>query len=145
MEQFDHLEVAQEAATILKAGDTNKAAAFLRQVASDLGGIQAFAADLRKEKDFYAQELGLPVADIEWMACILEGNTPDADAVALELKAKIATLAALEAFSLMAKKAGVEPKVIMKAVFADPDGNTARYFNDLVQTAMREVPKLLAV
>lgn len=74
MEQFDHLEVAQEAATILKAGDTNKAASFLRKVASDFGGVQAFAADLREEKEFYAEQLSLPVADIEWMACTLEGN-----------------------------------------------------------------------
>jgi hypothetical protein len=62
----------------------------------------------------------------------------------LELKANIATLAALEALELMAKKAGVEPKVIMDTVVADPEGNTARYFSYLVQTAMREVPKLLA-
>lgn len=62
----------------------------------------------------------------------------------MELKANIATLAALEALELMAKKAGVEPKVIMDTVVADPEGNTARYFSDLVQIAMREVPKLLA-
>jgi hypothetical protein len=61
-----------------------------------------------------------------------------------ELKANIATLAALEALALMAKKASVEPNVIMDAIFADPEGNTARYFSDLVQVAMREVPKLLA-
>ena len=64
--------------------------------------------------------------------------------MSLELKANIATLAALEALALMAKKAGVEPKVIMDAVVADPEGNTARYFNDLVQVALREVPRLLA-
>ncbi|MEE5177136.1 hypothetical protein V2K54_25835 [Pseudomonas alliivorans] len=64
--------------------------------------------------------------------------------MSLELKANIATLAALEALDLMAKKAGVEPKVIMDTVVADPEGNTARYFCDLVQTALREVPKLLA-
>lgn len=64
--------------------------------------------------------------------------------MSLELKANIATLAALEALDLMAKKAGVEPKAIMDAVVADPEGNTARYFRDLVQTALREVPKLLA-
>lgn len=78
MEQFDHLEVAQEVAAILKSGstiaNTNRAAAFLRKVATDFSGAPAFAADLRKEKDFYAQELDLPVADIEWMACTLEGN-----------------------------------------------------------------------
>lgn len=62
----------------------------------------------------------------------------------LELKAKIATLAALEALDLMAKKAGVEPKVILDVVIADPEHNTARYFKDLVQIALREVPKLLA-
>ncbi|MBX8557154.1 hypothetical protein K5D56_22060 [Pseudomonas cichorii] len=62
----------------------------------------------------------------------------------MEFKANIATLAALEALELMAKKAGVEPKVIMDTVVADPEGNTARYFSDLVQIAMREVPKLLA-
>jgi len=68
----------------------------------------------------------------------------------LELKAKIATLAALEALEalealdLMAKKAGVEPKVILDVVIADPEHNTARYFKDLVQIALREVPKLLA-
>ena len=62
----------------------------------------------------------------------------------LELKANIATLAALEALELMAKKAGVDPKVIMDTVVADPEGNTARYFSNLVKTAMREVPKLLA-
>lgn len=45
---------------------------------------------------------------------------------------------------MMAKKAGVEPTTVMDAVVADPEGNTARYFRDLVQTAMREVPKLLA-
>jgi hypothetical protein len=61
-----------------------------------------------------------------------------------ELKANIATLAALEALELMARKADVEPKVIMDAVLADPEGNTARYFSALVQTALREVPKLLA-
>ena len=64
--------------------------------------------------------------------------------MSLELKANIATLAALEALALMAKKASVEPKVIMDAIVADPEGNTARYFSDLVQVAMREVPKLLA-
>lgn len=62
----------------------------------------------------------------------------------LELRASIATLAALEALSLMAKKAGVEPNVIMDAIDADPEGRTARYFSDLVLIAMREVPKLLA-
>lgn len=62
----------------------------------------------------------------------------------LELKANIATLAALKALDLMAKKAGVEPKVIMDAIVADPEGNTARFFSDLVLIAMREVPKLLA-
>ncbi|MDH4603715.1 MULTISPECIES: hypothetical protein [Pseudomonas] len=61
-----------------------------------------------------------------------------------ELKANIATLAALEALELMAKKSDVEPKVIMDAVLADPEGNTARYFSALIQTALREVPKLLA-
>ena len=45
---------------------------------------------------------------------------------------------------MMPKKAGVEPKVIMDAFVADPESNTARYFNDLVLIAMREVPKLLA-
>lgn len=64
--------------------------------------------------------------------------------MSLELKANIATLAALEALDLMAKKAGVEPKVIMDTVVADPEGNTARYFCDLVEIALREVPKLLA-
>ena len=64
--------------------------------------------------------------------------------MSLELKANIATLAALEALDLMAKKAGVEPKVIMDTVVADPGGNTARYFCDLVEIALREVPKLLA-
>ncbi|NWD57459.1 hypothetical protein HX878_22300 [Pseudomonas veronii] len=62
----------------------------------------------------------------------------------LELKANIATLAALEALDQMAKKAGVEPKIIMDAIIADPEGNTARYFGDLVLIAMHEVPKLLA-
>ncbi len=68
----------------------------------------------------------------------LEGKTMN-----IELKARVATLAAFEAATLMAKKAGVEPKLIMEAVFADPEGNTARYFNTLVHAAMREVPKLL--
>lgn len=62
----------------------------------------------------------------------------------LELKVNIATLVALEALDLMAKKAGVAPNVIMDAIVADPEGNTARYFSDLVLIAMREVPKLLA-
>lgn len=62
----------------------------------------------------------------------------------LELKANISVVAALEAVELMAKKAGVEPKVIMDTVIADPEGNTARYFSDLVQVALREVPKMLA-
>ncbi|MDH4602410.1 MULTISPECIES: hypothetical protein [Pseudomonas syringae group] len=61
----------------------------------------------------------------------------------LDLKINIATLAALEALSLMAKKAGVEPVVILETIVDDPSGNTARYFNNLVQVAMREVPKLL--
>lgn len=64
--------------------------------------------------------------------------------MSLELQAKIATLAAMEALSLMTKKAGVEPKAIMDVIVADPEGNTARYFKGLVQTAMREVPTLLA-
>jgi hypothetical protein len=63
----------------------------------------------------------------------------------LELKVKIATWAALEGLTIMAKKAGVEPKAIMDAVVADPEGNTARYLKVLVQSAMREAPKLLEV
>lgn len=61
-----------------------------------------------------------------------------------ELMANIAALATCEALELMAKKAGVEPKAIMEAIAADPEGNTARYFKGLVQAAMREVPKMLA-
>jgi hypothetical protein len=87
MEQFDHLEVAQEVAAILKSGgtiaNTQKAAALLRKIASDFSGAPAFAADLRKEKDFYALELDLPMGDIEWMACILEGNAMKGKAMAL--------------------------------------------------------------
>ncbi|EPR5023073.1 hypothetical protein ACU6C7_006121 [Pseudomonas aeruginosa] len=60
-----------------------------------------------------------------------------------ELKARIAMLAAFEAASLMAEKAGVEPKAIMETVLADPEGNVGCYFNALVHAAMREVPKLL--
>lgn len=56
----------------------------------------------------------------------------------------IATVAAFEALNLMAKKADTTPAVILEAIIADPDGNTARYFNTLVQVAVREVPKLLA-
>jgi hypothetical protein len=61
-----------------------------------------------------------------------------------ELKANIATLAAFEALAMMAKKAGVHPETIMDAVVADPEGNTARYFKNLVQAAMREIPKLFS-
>lgn len=62
----------------------------------------------------------------------------------IELTAKIAALATMEALDLMSKKAGVEPKVIMDTIVADPEGNTARYFKGLLDVAMREVPKLLA-
>ncbi|WP_324729610.1 hypothetical protein [Pseudomonas chlororaphis] len=62
----------------------------------------------------------------------------------LELKANIATLAAMEALALMAKKSGADAKEIMDVIVADPEGNTARYFTGLVQSALREVPKLLA-
>lgn len=69
---------------------------------------------------------------------------PEGSTMSLEVKANIAILAALEALSLMSKKSGVEPKTIMDAILADPEGNTARYFSELVLIAMREVPKLLA-
>jgi len=71
-------------------------------------------------------------------------NAPEGKPMNLELKANIATLAALEALDLMAKKAGVEPKVIMETIVADQESNTARYFSDLVLIAMREVTNLLA-
>lgn len=63
--------------------------------------------------------------------------------MSLKLQAHIATVAAFEALDLMAKKASVEPTVILDTILADPDGNTARYFNTLVQAALREVPAML--
>ncbi|WP_153785311.1 hypothetical protein [Pseudomonas sp. EMN2] len=63
--------------------------------------------------------------------------------MSIELRLHIAALAAAEALSLMAKKAGVQPKDILDVVLADPEGNTARYFGDLVKVAIREVPALL--
>lgn len=65
--------------------------------------------------------------------------------MSLELKANIAMVAALEALELMAKKAGTAPNEIMAVIAADPEGNTARYFSDLVHIALREVPNLLTV
>ena len=80
MEQFDYLEAAKEAASILKEGngisDVFKATAFLRKVAEDFGGAPAFVGDLRQEADFYSEQVGLPVTDIEWMASILEAEPP---------------------------------------------------------------------
>lgn len=61
-----------------------------------------------------------------------------------ELHVKIAAVAAAEALILMASKAGVQPKDVMDVVLADPEGNTARYFSDLVGVAIREVPALLS-
>lgn len=60
-----------------------------------------------------------------------------------DLKTNITIFVVLEALDLMAKKAGVKPTVIMDAIVADPEGNTARYFNELVQVGVEEVPKLL--
>lgn len=62
----------------------------------------------------------------------------------LELQVHIATVIAVEALTLMAKKAGVQPKDILDSVMADPEGRTARYFEGLFKVAIREVPALLA-
>lgn len=61
-----------------------------------------------------------------------------------ETLANIATLAAFEALEMMAKKAGVSATVILDAVLADENSNTAKYFKSLVQTAINEVPAMLA-
>lgn len=66
------------------------------------------------------------------------------DTMNLEFNANIALLVGAEALALMAAKAGVNPSEIIEAIAADPEGNPARYFADLVQAGMSEVPKLLA-
>lgn len=62
----------------------------------------------------------------------------------IEATANIAVTAAFEALEMMAKKAGVDAGTIMNAVITDPNGNTARYFNDLVTGAITRVPAMLA-
>lgn len=62
----------------------------------------------------------------------------------IEIKAKIATLAAFEALEMMAKKANVEAKDIFECVISDPGGNTAKYFNSLVRAAIEQVPTMLS-
>lgn len=57
-----------------------------------------------------------------------------------ELLANIAVTAAFEALEMMAKRAGVDAATIMEAVINDPNGNTARYFTDLVTGAITHVP-----
>lgn len=59
-----------------------------------------------------------------------------------DLKTNITIFVVLEVLDLMATKAGVKPTVIMDAIVADPEGNTARHFNELVQVGVGEVPKL---
>lgn len=59
-----------------------------------------------------------------------------------ETLANIAVLAAFEAAEMMAKKAGVTAEVIINTVLADPEGNTARYFNDLVKFAIKHAGEL---
>lgn len=44
----------------------------------------------------------------------------------IEIKAKIATIAAFEALEMMAKKANVEAKDVFECVMSDPEGNTAK-------------------
>lgn len=61
-----------------------------------------------------------------------------------EALANIATLAAFEALEMMAKKAGVSATVILDAVLADENSNTAKYFKSLVQAAINEVPAMVA-
>lgn len=61
-----------------------------------------------------------------------------------DLKTTIAILVVQDALDQMAKKVGVQPKVIMDNIVADPEGDTARNFNELlVQAGVQEVPKLL--
>lgn len=62
----------------------------------------------------------------------------------IEGTANIAVTAAFAALEMMAKKAGVDAETIMNAVITDPNGNTARYFNDLVTGAIIHVPAMLA-
>ena len=49
-----------------------------------------------------------------------------------------ATIIVTEAISFMAKKAGVDGAVILMEITNNPEGNTARYFNDLTSYAMEE-------
>lgn len=60
-----------------------------------------------------------------------------------ELQLRIAATASLEAMTMMAKKAGVTHEAVMDAVVNDPEGATARYFRQLVEGAMRDVPAML--
>lgn len=55
--------------------------------------------------------------------------------------AKIATE---EALVLMAKKAGVTVDAIAETLLTDPEGNTARFFANLVGSAMAKVPAMVA-
>ena len=64
--------------------------------------------------------------------------------ISIETRANIATLAAFEALEMMAKKAGVSAEAILDVVLNDEEGNTAKYFKSLVQTAINEIPNMLA-
>lgn len=61
-----------------------------------------------------------------------------------ELLANIASLAAARTMEIMMEKSGATAQQIMDAIVADPDGNTARFFANMVGTAMAEVPAMLA-
>lgn len=61
-----------------------------------------------------------------------------------ELLANIAALAAARTMEIMMAKSGATAEAIMATIVADPDGNTARYFANMVGTAMAEVPAMLA-
>lgn len=57
---------------------------------------------------------------------------------------QIAKIATEEALKLMAKKAGCSVDDIAATLFKDPEGNTARFFANLVGTAMAKVPAMVA-
>lgn len=49
-----------------------------------------------------------------------------------------ATIIVTEALAFMAKKAGVDGAVILMEITDNPEGNAARYFNDLTSSAWEE-------
>ena len=60
-----------------------------------------------------------------------------------ELLANIASLAAARTMEIMMAKSGATAQQIMDTIVADPTGNTARYFADMVGAAMAHVPGML--